>query len=297
MKGRGRIPAWMGAAGAAAFVAFAGGVTACNRPAAMTQQLDSQAKTSALHAAFARSIEAGNRAVMAADDKTAAEAANESRDAAAAIEQQIPELQQVLEALTYQIELKRLDGFRPRFEEYRRLNDDVLSLVLENTNVKAQRLSFGPSSDAAEAFHRAIEAAAAGASDPGSYSAREQAARGWASLLEIRLLYPRHIAEADDAEMTNLEAQMTAAAARVRTALDAIAEYVPHDSGPLAEARAALDRFMSIHAQILDLSRRNSNVRALALALGRKRTAAAEAEAELSALQEALQSHAFSATR
>jgi hypothetical protein len=77
----------------------------------------------------------------------------------------------VLEALTYRIELKRLDGFRPRFEEYRRLNDDVLSLVLENTNVKAQRLSFGPSSDAAEAFHRAIEAAAAGASDSGSYSA------------------------------------------------------------------------------------------------------------------------------
>jgi hypothetical protein len=84
------------------------------------------------------------------------------------------------------------------------------------------------------------------------------------------VLYPRHIAEADDAEMTNLEAQMTAAAARVRTALDAIAEDAPQDSGPLAEARAALDRFMSIHAQILDLSRRNSNVRALALALGRK---------------------------
>src|SRR4029078_1466461 len=61
MKGRGRMPTWMGAAGAAAFVAVAGGVTACNRPAAMTQQLDSQAKTSALHAAFARSIEEGNR--------------------------------------------------------------------------------------------------------------------------------------------------------------------------------------------------------------------------------------------
>jgi hypothetical protein len=257
--------------------------------------LDAQAKTSALHATFTRSIEAGNRAVMAGDDKTAAEAANESREAAAAVERQIPELQQVLEALTYQIELKRLDGFKPRFEEYRRLNDDVLSLVLENTNIKAQRLSFGPSSEAAEAFHRAIEAAAAGASD--ACAAREQAARGWASLLEIRVLYPRHIAEADDAEMTNLEAQMTAAAARVRAAVDAIAQYGPQGSGPLADARAALGGFMSIHAQILDLSRRNSNVRALALSLGRKRTAAAEAEVELSALQESLQSHAFSATR
>ena len=297
MKGRGRMPAWMGAAGAAAFVAFAGGATACNHPAAMTQLLDAQAKTSALHATFTRSLEAGNRAVMAADDKTAAEAANESRDAAAAIERQLPELQQVLEALTYQIELKRLDGFKPRFEEYRRLNEDVLSLVLENTNVKAQRLWFGPSSEAAEAFHRAIEAVAAGASDSGSCAAREQAARGWASLLEIRALYPRHIVEADDAEMTNLEAQMTAAAARSRAALDTIAKYVPQGSGPLADAGAALDRFMSIHAQILDLSRRNSNVRALALSLGRKRSAAAGAEAELSALQEALQSHAFNATR
>jgi hypothetical protein len=193
--------------------------------------------------------------------------------------------------------LRRLDGFKPRFEEYRRLNDDILSLVLENTNVKAQRLSFGPAADAADAFHHALDAAAGSAPPAEAGTAGERASRAWAAVLEIRVLYPRHIAEAEDAEMTRMEAEMTGAAARAREALAQLAQLVPGASRPLGEARAALDRFMSVHAEILDLSRRNSNVRALALALGRKRTVAADAEAHLIAVEEALKTHEFSATR
>lgn len=54
---------------------------------------------------------------------------------------------------------------------------------------------------------------------------------------------------------------------------------------------------MAVQVEIIDLSRRNSNVRALALSLGRKRTLAAECDAELQALREALAQHEFGATR
>jgi hypothetical protein len=45
------------------------------------------------------------------------------------------------------------------------------------------------------------------------------------------------------------------------------------------------------------LSRRNSDVLSLALSLGRKRTVTADCDAHLRALDEALASHAFTATR
>lgn len=277
---------------------LAGGAASCtNTPATLTQLVEAQGLTAAVHVALARSVDATNRAVLATDDETAAVAANESRDAVAAIDRQVRNLQLVLESLTYQIELKRLDGFKARFDEYRPLNEEILSLVLENTNVKAQRLSFGPSVDAADAFHRAIEAAVTQAAEPAACAAGEQAARAWASVLEIRAAYPRHIAEAGDAEMTRLEAAMTGAAAAARASLERLTRQLPDASRSLGEARNALDRFMALHAEILDLSRRNSNVRALALALGRKRTVAADTEAQLIAVEEGLKSHEFTATR
>ena len=54
---------------------------------------------------------------------------------------------------------------------------------------------------------------------------------------------------------------------------------------------------MAIHAEIVTLSRRNSNVRSLALSLGRKRTVTAECEDALRALEQALATHEFTATR
>jgi hypothetical protein len=218
-------------------VALAGG--ACSRPAMLTQLVDAQARASALHVTLARSIEASNRAVMATDDSTAAEAANDSRNATAAIDRQIPELQQVLQTLTYQIELKRLDGFKARFDEYRRLNDDILSLVLENTNVKAQRLAFGPSADAADGFHEALDAAVAVAQGGETCMAETQAARAWAAVLEIRALYPRHIAEADDAEMTRMETAMAAASTRARTGLEQLTRAGRRRQPPRAGAGGA----------------------------------------------------------
>jgi hypothetical protein len=66
---------------------------------------------------------------------------------------------------------------------------------------------------------------------------------------------------------------------------------------PLAAAAAALGRFTAINAEIVTLSRRNSNVRSLALSLGKKRTVTAECDDILQALEDALAKHHFAATR
>src|ERR1700752_2834745 len=121
MKGNCRLPSTTGGAGGvAAIIVLLSAAVACSRAATLTELVDAQRRTSELHVTLTRAIETSNRAVMGTDDTTGAQAAKESREAAAAIDRQVPELQQTLETLTYQIELKRLDGFKTRFEEDRR---------------------------------------------------------------------------------------------------------------------------------------------------------------------------------
>ena len=86
------------------------------------------------------------------------------------------------------------------------------------------------------------------------------------------------------------------AAETTQASLDRMAKCLP-DPRALAPAREAWERFERVNEEIVRLSRRNSNVRALALTLGRKRTIAAEAEMQLTALEDTLKTHEFRATR
>jgi hypothetical protein len=56
-------------------------------------------------------------------------------------------------------------------------------------------------------------------------------------------------------------------------------------------------RFKAIHREIVTLSSRKSEVRSLALSLGRKRMVTATADDQIRALEEALATHGFTATR
>ena len=115
---------------------------------------------------------------------------------------------------------------------------------------------------------------------------------------EIQVVQAPHIAEADDEAMTGMEKRMATAEGVARGALEALATVVPPGSRPqVAAAVAALDRFMAVNAEIVVLSRRNSNVRSLALSLGQKRMLTAQCEETLRALQEALAKRAFGGTR
>lgn len=65
----------------------------------------------------------------------------------------------------------------------------------------------------------------------------------------------------------------------------------------IAAANTALDRFMMLNAQVISLSRANTNVKSLALALGQKRMLSASCDDSLRVLQDALTKRGFSATR
>jgi hypothetical protein len=115
---------------------------------------------------------------------------------------------------------------------------------------------------------------------------------------EIQVLQAPHIADADEAVMSRMEKQMATSEAAARTALDALHPLVDPASQPrLAAATAALNRFVDLNKQIIDLSRRNTNVRSLALSLDQKRTITPKCEESLRALQDALSKRGYNGTR
>jgi len=87
--------------------------------------------------------------------------------------------------------------------------------------------------------------------------------------------------------MDRIEARMRMEEAMVRKSLATLSNTA--DGRPAAQrALQEFETFMGFHAEILKLSRHNSNVRSLALSLGRKRTLAATCEERLRALQQLL---------
>ena len=272
--------------------------TACRGSTPMlTGLLESRRLAAEMHVAFTKAAEASSRAVMATSDEDSTTAADEAKQARQDAERSLAALQPVLESLGYQTDVVHVTAFKASFDEYRRLDDEILALAVENSNVKAQRIAFGPSRETAQAFGTALEAAIRdGAKD--RCRAEALASRAQVAVLRIEVLQPPHIADAEDAVMTRLEGEMRASEAVARKSLEELRTATGLTAGRhLGEATAALEAFVARNREIVTLSRRNSNVRSLALSLGRKRAVTAQCEDHLRALDQALEEHRFNATR
>lgn len=274
-------------------------VTACvDLPAVLTQLVEARRLVAVMHVEFTKASEASNRAVMAETDDASSAAAGEARRARQAVGRDAVALLALLRSLGYGEDLRVLDSFTSCFQEYGRLDDEVLPLAVENTNVKAQRLSFGPAREAADAFRASLQAATALAPSRDASRVEAVASRAVTALLEIRVLQAPHIAASDEAAMGEMERQMVGREMAGRQALRELRTSLPPGAGRHLDAAAgALDRFVSVNREIVSLSRRNSNVRSLALSLGRKRLVTAQCHEHLQALERALAGHEFKATR
>jgi hypothetical protein len=265
---------------------------------ALRQLTESRQLASALLVQFTKAADASNRAVMADTDDASAVFANEAKEATAAVQKDVESLRPILNDLGFTNESRHLDEFNRHFDEYRKVDGEILSLAVENTNLKAQRLSFGPANDACEAFRRTLEETTAAAATKDQWQAKMLVATALAAVREIQVLQAPHIAEAKDDVMTELEKRMAASEAQARVAIRDLERLVARSSlEHVAAAKASLDRFMQLNAEIVALSRRNTNVRSLALALGQQRTLTASCEDTLQALQDALANRDFKATR
>lgn len=275
--------------GAAALTARCGDVNA-----ALGQLSEARRLSADLLVEFTKAADAANRAVMADTDELSIADAQEAETAKQAVQKDMDALGPLLHTLNYTEESRLLQEFGTRFAEYQKLDRRILDLAVENTNLKAQRLSFGPAQAAADAFRDSLEAIAP-KTDP--WRVKAAIATAVAAVREIQALQAPHIAEPEDASMARLETRMAAAEAVARNALTTLGPLVqPASRAQLTAAGTSLDRFMALNAQILALSRRNTNVRSLELSLDEKRTLTRPCEESLRGLQAALGRRGYAGT-
>jgi hypothetical protein len=242
--------------------------------------------------------EAEKRSVMADTDEASVEFAREAENTNREIVAKLDEIKTLLDRLSYGQERSLIGEFERSFTESEALDREILALAVENTNLKAQRLSFGPVRDTADETRRRLDEVVSAVPAQGQDRARLVAMRALVSLRDLQLLEAPHIAEPDDAAMTRLERSMSEHEAEIRGALRELDEIGGASArAAVAAAGEAFERFLGVHSQVIELSRRNTNVRSLALSLGRKRTLTAACDEALAAVQTALAERGFRATR
>jgi len=268
-------------------------------PASFLVQLAQARRLAAdLRVQFSKADDASNRAVMADTDEASIGFAHDAEQTTRLVETDIAALAPLLQSLGYPEEIQALAKFEQHFGEYRKLDRNILALAVENTNLKAQRLSFGPVREAADTFRASLQTTVGAVAAKDRCQAEGLVSKAVLAVRETQVLVAPHIAESDDAVMTRMEKEMTAAQATARAALGELSGLAPPNARtPLAAAGAALDRFDSLTAQLVTLSRRNSNVRSLDLALRTKPPLTAVCDDSLRALQDALANEGSKATR
>jgi hypothetical protein len=229
-------------------------------------------------------------AVMAITDEESKVFADQARAATAEVERERRELGELLKTGGTRGERDLLAQFSQAFTEFQRVDNDLLSLAVKNTNLKAYTLAFGPAADALDEMNRALSrVAAANVDSPEARKVMLLALGAQINALRIQTLLPPHIAEESDEKMNKLEALMAKEDAQVREDIDAL-KALPSLSGDadLAKAASSYTRFNKIRIEILKLSRENTNVRSLAISLNQKRRVTLLCQDGLNALRQAI---------
>ena len=244
------------------------------------------------------SAEAEKSAVMAETDEASEAFAAQSRQASHHVEQARREIEPLLAGKRQEEQL--FQEFSQCWEALQAIDHEVLSLAVQNTNLKAFRLSFGPATAAVRRMEDALtHLIEVGASSPDAAPLTRLAATAVTGALNICVLHAPHIVESTVTRMDEMEASMKSHDAQVTTALQSLRALVDASGQPWLEAAwAAYKDLQEINADIVELSRQNSNVRSFALSLGQKRKMTVQCQDVLTALQETIrQSMAYTATK
>ena len=244
------------------------------------------------------SAEAEKSAVMADTDEASQSLAEQSIRAAHDVEKARRDLEPLLGGNRQEAHL--FQEFSRCWDKLQEIDREVLSLAVQNTNLKALRLSFGPAAEAMrrmeEALNHLMDVAS---SSPDAVGITRLAAKALMGALNIYTLQAPHIAESTGTRMEEMEVVMHSLDAQVTDALQSLQARVDEPGRPFLEAAwASYKGFQHVNAEIIALSRQNSNMRSYALSLGQKRKTAAQCQDVLATLQETVQeSMTYKATR
>ena len=255
--------------------------------------------TSRMRINLLKSVELEKSAFMAITDEESRTFADQSRMTADTVERDYQELKGLIDKEGTGEEAKLLKEYSDCWKNFREIDEELLRLSVENTNIKAASLSQTIGAQTIGRFERAL----AQLTEIQSSSAKEArisklAYRAVTAALMIYTLQAPHINEAKDAKMDEIESVMKAKEKAVRSAFADLSRIVDGRGRTFLDtASSAFEEFMKVNSEVVRLSRINSNIKSLELSLGRKRKVATQCEETLNALQGVIQDRTFKATR
>ncbi|MBL8799440.1 MAG: methyl-accepting chemotaxis protein [Planctomycetia bacterium] len=247
-------------------------------------------------------IRAEKNAIMSTRDEESRQFADDAAKAAESVNRSRQELTHLLETHSTPEIRSALADFARSWDEFQRIEKQVLGLAVQNTNVKATALSNGTGYDKAQAIGDAMNAVQTLLDKDVTDAAAKDAARLGAAYKKARLAgavqalvlkmdqgLDLHINAVTEEDLSRYEVQFRALEKDVDTKLAQLAEEADaRERALIDKAAAQFAAFKETSAQVLKLSRVNSNIRSAQLAAGEGRTAAIACDAALVRLMDEL---------
>jgi hypothetical protein len=246
-----------------------------------------------------KSVEMEKNAVMAHTDRESIDFANQSRAASATVDHDLSILRSLVDTISSQDERKLMDEFSTCWTEFGQLDQVILELAVENTNLKAATLSREKGAETIRKFEQALEhLVQVSASTQNESRIAEPVSRALIAGLKLYNLHSAHIAEATDEKMDQIEAQMKTEENKVADSFATLSDIVGAESqGAVSQVKTAFAEFAEVTAKVIQLSRINSNIKSMELSFGKKRRIAAQCDAVLAAFQETVHNKTYKATK
>jgi hypothetical protein len=249
-------------------------MSSCSQPPALITDARKAELLRSLKGELDRSVETEKSAVLATTDEESARFAQESRQAS----EQVDRLRQELRPILIGEERTRLDTFEAAWAKVVAIDAKLLPLATANTNLKAARLAANEAAALLDVVLGALASAEAVTKDP--VRLRELSAASVAAL-RIQVIHPPHIASAEDAQMTALEARAHEFELKVDQVL---AKPAGVETQALSAASQPWADYKRATETIFTLSRQNTNVFSYAISVHEKRDASLACDAALQAL-------------
>lgn len=243
-------------------------------------------------------IEAEKNAVLAITDEQSEAFAARSRQAADSVESSRKKIETIILQEKLPRETVILNEFNACWSQFRQLDETVLNLATQNTNLKAQKISATQCAQEMERFEESLNRLIHQITrDNPCNQAVMLSYEALTNGLKIFALHKPHIEEADDQAMDTIEQRIKAYDESARRALESLRSISGLNNSDLKNAQIAYERFMDLTGEVLRLSRMNTNIKSADLSLGKKSLISAQCQELLAALNETVNVQRFKATR
>jgi hypothetical protein len=238
-----------------------------------------------------KASEAEKNAVMAITDAASEAYAGEARQAADAVETSRKETESLINQGESQSERELLNEFNACWSQYRKLDETILNLAVQNTNLKAQQISSAQCTQEIQkledSLNRIIQQ---GNNNKQCNEAVIPAYQALTASFKIFTLHKPHIEAADDPQMDKIEQAITSYNEVAQNAFNALKGMAALADNPdLNNAKTAYDKFMTLTNEVIRLSRLNTNIKSAELSLGKQRLVSAQCQEILVTLQKTVQ--------